>query len=321
MDRHEPLLARIERSAQTFSRSQRTLARYVASHYQSVAFATVAQLARTTGVSEATVVRFAHALDFPGYPALQKEIRRLVRADLKGTERFALSARGARSERANALAPVLAKELENLAALRDGFDARAFRQAVRMLAAASQVMVSGARSTASLASHLAFGLGKLGLDTIRATTLSSETFDAVDRLAPRAVLVVIGFPRYLQDQVRLTAHACRARVATLVLTDSVFSPLRGDVSLYVPAESASFVAYHGAPLALLNALLDAVGNADRARTLAALDRFEQVAERERYFHDGRGERTQPSESRSRRPAARGARGGGARPASAPERTP
>jgi len=318
MDRDPPLIARIEGAAAGFSRSQRTLARYVASHYQNIAFATVAQLARETGVSEATIVRFARALDFPGYPALQKEIRRLVRADLKGTERFALAPVGPRHDPEDPLAPVLDKELENLAGLRDTFDARAFARAVRMLAAASQVMVTGARSTASLAGHLAFGLAKLGLDTIRATTLSSETFDAVARLAPRAALVVIGFPRYLQDQVRLTAHARHAKVATLVLTDSVFSPLCGDVSLYVPAESASFIAYHCAPLVLINALLDAIGNADRARTLAALDRFEQVADRERYFHDDRAPRRSSSERRSRRT---GARGGVVRPSSLPGTTP
>src|SRR6478752_4848713 len=87
-----PLLRRLNEGATDFSKNQRVLARYVLANYQSVAFATVAQLATQSGVSEATIVRFAQALDFPGYPGLQKEIRRLVRAELRGVERFELGA-------------------------------------------------------------------------------------------------------------------------------------------------------------------------------------------------------------------------------------
>jgi DNA-binding MurR/RpiR family transcriptional regulator len=55
------------------------------------------------------------------------------------------------------------------------------------------------------------------------------------------------------------------RLATLTVTDSTFSPLRGQVSLYAPAESASFVAFHCAPLVLLNALVHELSVADEKK--------------------------------------------------------
>src|SRR5688572_14932 len=85
-----PLLKRLKEGAEGFSKHQRTLARYVVKNYESVAFATVSDLAEESGVSEATVVRFAKALDFSGYPEFQNEVRRLLRADLRGVERFKL---------------------------------------------------------------------------------------------------------------------------------------------------------------------------------------------------------------------------------------
>ena len=88
MSTDTPLVRRLKEGADGFSRNQRLLARHVLANYQSVAFATVAQLATQSGVSEATIVRFAQALDFSGYPELQKEIRRLVRAELRGVDRF-----------------------------------------------------------------------------------------------------------------------------------------------------------------------------------------------------------------------------------------
>lgn len=273
------LLRRLTDGARAFSANQRSLAKYVQTHYQTVAFSTVSDLAKQSGVSQATIVRFAKALGFKGYPGFQKEVRRLVRADLKGTERFKLSPAAA-----SPLDLVLAKEMENLGALRDAFDAHAFRAALKSLRSASEVLIVGARATAPLATHMAFGLAKLGMRAARAVAVTSDTYDQTNRLDRRACVVVIGFPRYLRELVELLDFAKSAKLATLAITDSAFSPLRGDVSLYAPAESASFMAFHSAPLVLINALLHELSFADRGATVAALDRFEAVADHRNFFH-------------------------------------
>ncbi len=275
------LLQRLAKGAERFSANQRVLAKYLHSHYQTVAFSNVSQFAEQSGVSEATVVRFAKALGFKGYPDLQKEVRRLVRADLKGTERFQLS-----QADASALDLVLQKEMENLGALREAFDASAFRQALKLLRGASEVLVVGARATAPLAGHLAFGLGKLGMRCSRASSVTSDTYDQIHRLDRKACVIVVGFPRYLRELVEVLDFAKSAKLASLAITDSAFSPLRGDVSLYAPAESASFVAFHAAPLVLINALLHELSVGNRDATLKALDRFEEVAEQRQFFQKG-----------------------------------
>ena len=275
------LLQRLAKGADSYSTNQRVLAKYVQTHYQTVAFSTVSQLAELSGISEATVVRFAKALGFKGYPAFQKEVRRLVRADLKGTERFQLSPADA-----SPLDIVLQKEMENLGALREGFDPSAFRQALKLLRGASEVLVVGARATAPLAGHLAFGLGKLGMRCSRASSVTSDTYDQIHRLDRKACVIVVGFPRYLRELVEVLDFAKSAKLASLAITDSAFSPLRGDVSLYAPAESASFVAFHAAPLVLINALLHELSVGNRDATLKALDRFEEVAEQRQFFQKG-----------------------------------
>lgn len=279
MESETDLLRRLTDGARAFSANQRSLAKYVQTHYQTVAFSTVSDLAKQSGVSQATIVRFAKALGFKGYPGFQKEVRRLVRADLKGTERFKLSPAAA-----SPLDLVLAKEMENLGALRDAFDAHAFRAALKSLRSASEVLIVGARATAPLATHMAFGLAKLGMRAARALAVTSDTYDQTNRLDRRACVVVIGFPRYLRELVELLDFAKSAKLATLAITDSAFSPLRGDVSLYAPAESASFMAFHCAPLVLINALLHELSFADRGATVAALDRFEAVADHRNFFH-------------------------------------
>ncbi|HYC44443.1 MAG TPA: MurR/RpiR family transcriptional regulator [Burkholderiales bacterium] len=277
-----PLIRRLKDGADAFSKNQRTLARYVLKNYESVAFATVSELAAQSGVSEATIVRFAKALDFSGYPAFQKEIRRLLRANLRGVERFKLGAEP-KAARRTPLDAVTEKERENISALYDAFDARAFEKAVRMLRRSSQVVIVGTRSTASLAHHLWFALDKIGIEAVRVTTITSETYDRLGRIGKQACVVVIGFPRYLREHVKVLEFAKARRLATLTITDSTFSPLQGEVTLHAPAESASFVAFHCAPLILVNALVHEVSVADSTRTLEALKKFEVVADSQQYF--------------------------------------
>lgn len=58
------LIERIKSRVEGLSPNQRRLARHVADNYQAVAFSTVSDLSRLSGVSEATVVLFAAALGF-----------------------------------------------------------------------------------------------------------------------------------------------------------------------------------------------------------------------------------------------------------------
>jgi len=277
-----PLIRRLKEGADAFSRNQRALARHVLKNYESVAFATVSQLAQESGVSEATIVRFARALDFSGYPEFQNEVRRLLRADLRGVERFKLGAQPREGQR-TPLDAIAEKERANISALYDLFDAKSFAGAVRMLRRASQVMVVGTRSTASLAHHLWFALDKIAIAATRVSAITSETYDQLSRIGPKACVVVIGFPRYLREHVKLLDYAKARRLATLAITDSTFSPLQGDLTLHAPAESASFVAFHSAPLILINALVHELSVADSTRTLEALRQFEALADARHYF--------------------------------------
>ncbi|MBL8689094.1 MAG: MurR/RpiR family transcriptional regulator [Rhodospirillaceae bacterium] len=277
------LIERIKSRAESLSPSQRQLARHVVDNYQAVAFSTVSDLSRLSGVSEATVVRFAAALGFTGYAAFQKEVRRVVRADLKGTDRFSL-ARPKKPAVEGPLKAVIGKELENIGHLGESFDTTTLLQASARLRSASEILVVGSRSTASLATHLWFALDKLRLPVVKVTGTGSEALDRAARLGPRACVVVIGFPRYLRELVDLLAFARRRGIRTVAITDSPFSPLKGDVNLYALAESSSFVAFHCAPLILVNALVDEVSRADPKRTLDALREFEALAEEVGLFH-------------------------------------
>ena len=268
---------------ESLSKNQRILARYIRAHYQRVAFSTIKQLAQLSGVSEATIVRFVRALDFKGYPAFQKEIRRIVRADLKGTERFKLTYES-KGQKQSPFSGIIEKEIENISYLQEAFNPKEFKRTLLAIQKAPEVLIVGTRSSASLAHHFWFGLTKLEIKATRILSITTETYDYINRLDRRTCVLFIGFPRYLRELIDLLDFSKEKDLRTIILTDSPFSPLQGEINLYTPAESSLFVAFHCAPLILINAILNELSLMEKDKTLNALNRFEALAEAKGYFH-------------------------------------
>jgi DNA-binding MurR/RpiR family transcriptional regulator len=95
-----------------------------------------------------------------------------------------------------------------------------------------EVLVVGTRSTASLAYHLWFGLTKLDIRTVRITSITTETFDYVNKLDHHSLMILIGFPRYLAELMSLLHFAQKKGIRTVTITDAPFSQLLGEMNLY-----------------------------------------------------------------------------------------
>ena len=69
------ILTTIQNRMDTFSKGQKSIARYILDNYDKAAFMTAARLGQAVKISESTVVRFAAELGYDGYPAMQKAMR------------------------------------------------------------------------------------------------------------------------------------------------------------------------------------------------------------------------------------------------------
>ena len=63
---------------------QAILANFIRQNYYKAAFMTVTELAKQVKTSPATVVRFAGALGYAGYPGLKHHLHQVVQDDLTG---------------------------------------------------------------------------------------------------------------------------------------------------------------------------------------------------------------------------------------------
>ena len=81
----------MEEKSSSFSKGQRLIAEYIKEHYDRAAYMTASRLGSVVEVSESTVVRFANALGFEGYPEMQRALQELARTHLTAAQRMGVA--------------------------------------------------------------------------------------------------------------------------------------------------------------------------------------------------------------------------------------
>jgi DNA-binding MurR/RpiR family transcriptional regulator len=114
--------------------------KYILDNYQEAAFATVAELAKKTGVSKATILRFATDLGFEGYQQLQQAIRSTVQRELTTIDRLKEYNQHLGKE-GNAAIKVLLSDIQNLEDTLHGLDPEELGNIVSNIIKADRIII------------------------------------------------------------------------------------------------------------------------------------------------------------------------------------
>jgi len=208
-------------------------------------------------VSESTVVRFALALGYEGYPQLQKALQEVVRHRLTTAQRFEMASE---INPDTVLRTVLKADMQNIRATIEECDEAAFERAVECLLSARDIYILGIRSAAPLARFMGYYLHYLFTNMRVVGEGVNDTFEQLSRIGEGDVLLGISFPRYATRTLDAMAFAQRRGAQVIGLTDGHMSPLRkvSTFCLTAHTDMASFVDSLAAPLSMINALIVAL---------------------------------------------------------------
>ena len=273
------ILALLQKKANTFSKGQRLLARYITESYDKAAFMTAGVLGKTVGVSESTVVRFAVELGFEGYPSMQKALQDMVLNRLTSVQRIEVASD--RIGNQDVVSMVLQSDAEKLRQTSEILDREEFQSAVQAIRCGKRIYVLGARSAAPLASFLGYYLNFM-FRNVHVVTVSgcSEMFEKVVDVNADDVVIAFSFPRYSAATAK-GAQFCRTTGAKVVgITDSRLSPLGQycDYVLLAKSDMVSLVDSLVAPLSVINALLVALASGCEQSLSKTFETLEQVWE-------------------------------------------
>ena len=266
------MIDRLNQSGKRLSKGHRKIAQYIVEHYDKAVFMTASKLGESVGVSESTVVRFASAMGYEGYPQLQRSLQELVSHRLTANQRFEMSTE---IDPREALGVVLKSDVQNLRATMEQMDENVFEDVVNRLLSARAIYVMGLRSAAPLAQFMGYYLNYIFDNVHLVSSGATDVFEEISKLKENDVLVGISFPRYSTRTLEAMRFAKRCGAQVVAITDGPMSPLAdmADATLTARTDMASVVDSLAAPLSLINALLVALG---LHRKEALKDHFRQL---------------------------------------------
>ena len=278
----QDLIHRLNQTGKRLSKGHRRIAEYIMQHYDKAVFMTASSLGKRVGVSESTVVRFAAALGYEGYPQLQRALQELVRHRLTAVQRFEMTSDMTQSQ---VLQTVLKADMQNIRSTIEEIDAAKFDNAVNRIVAARSIYVLGVRSAAPLAQFLGYYLHFVFNNVHIASSDGIDVFERISRVNQDDVLIGVSFPRYSTRTLDAMAYALSRGAQVIGITDGPMSPLveLSTECLTARTDMASFVDSLAAPLSLINALIVAVGLRRRDELAEHFAQLEEIWRRNHTY--------------------------------------
>ncbi|MFL5826808.1 MAG: MurR/RpiR family transcriptional regulator [Thermoleophilaceae bacterium] len=258
-----------------FSRSQKDVGQYIVDHLDEAAFQTAEELARRANTSSSTVVRFAQALGFEGFPELQQAARDEYRRSREG------NAGHVEALLAPPLFPIdqtefeaaLAADHTNVEDTARKVDRDEVMAAVDLISRSERIVLCGTDQMAFFASYLRHLLMLLDLRCEVVASPSQEGLARLGRIDEKTLVIGFSAGRPHPLVVRAVKLARHRKARTIAIADATLSEVAklADHKLYYSSNSPAYVRSHAALLSLVQALaygvyaLDESAYADRIK--------------------------------------------------------
>ena len=269
------LSSEIRQRFEEFSRSQKDVGQYIVDHLDEAAFHTAEELARRANTSSSTVVRFAQALGFEGFPELQSAARdeyRRSRAE-NGTVGEPASPQPLFPIDQTEFEAALAADHVNVAETARKLDRDEVAAAIEAISRSEHTLLCGTDQMAFFASYLRHLLMLLDLRCEVVASPSQEGLARLGRIDERTLVIGFSAGRPHPLVVRAMKLARHRRASTIAIADATLSEVAklADQRLYYSSNSPAYVRSHTALLSLIQALaygvyaLDESAYADRIK--------------------------------------------------------
>jgi len=268
----------IEERNSAFSKSQKKIASYLLSDHDHAAFMNAAEIAGKLGVSEATIVRFATALGFGGFPQLRKFLQNILRDKVSPAIRMRNKLEDLRHGEGHILSQMIEMETKSISEIGHTIHIEDFDAAVATLLGAERIFVFGNGPSRMLAELLELRLNRFGIMTIPLVDSGRDLLEKLILLKPGDVLFATAFARITGELVAALKHARQLACKRILLTDISDTDLFSCADTVLSVKRGPIHSFHSlsAPMTVLNAMILAIAMArpdESLRSLAELEEF------------------------------------------------
>ncbi len=245
----------------TGSASYQAIANYLLRHQVRVTALGIEDLAESCQVSTATISRFARDLGFTNYSAMRNEVAETLQTVFQPVEKL----RNTIEQRSQATSPAQASfeyTRANIEAARQELNNDLINQVVARIVKARTVYVMGFGLSAHLAGMLALHLQPFCNHVVEVVAYGGTEVAAghLAQVGDKDLLVLISFPRYAHDAIKLGHFARDHQTCIVSITDSAASPLASlsDFLLLAPSTHPVLPSSASAAITVIEALVSSL---------------------------------------------------------------
>lgn len=282
------LITEIEQKRGVLSKAQQLVADYILQESVAASFSTIDKIAHASGVSTATVVRFASSLGFSGFTDFQNALQQyFVKGHPDRINRFALNDQLANIEALSdeernvqdALESLTRRHIDNLNKTLSGMNYDTLRQVINTIASADHIYVAGARTSQAAAEYLNFTLQRSFANSTYLLPEPSLLLEKLSGIRSGDVVIVFCVSHYYRFTLDVVRVAKIAGATVIGIFDREDTPLSPYVDLQLTAACKTNV-FHNSALSLIYISDIIVGLC----TEVATERAKSTKELRKQFH-------------------------------------
>lgn len=214
---------RIESQLSKLGAKQRVAAEYILANPTTILFASAVEVAKSSQVDPATVVRLAQRLGYSGYPEFREHLRAENSVNLPHMEQI-LETGHAEGEDPHTLKQrVFEQTMNNVERTFEHLDWHSIEQSITRMLNARRVVIIGAGLSRGMAYHLSRVLQCAQIPTLVLEDWYDLLFEAAS-FTENDVLFAITAQRYSTVTIRALRQARESGAKTIMLTDATFAP-------------------------------------------------------------------------------------------------
>ncbi len=272
----ESLRDRIISQYEAFSAGEKKVAKYVTDHYQEILAISSGELAQITGVSDATVVRFAKTLGYKGFLQLRNDMKKEL-----GTVRSLYSASQNAGEilTDNGISRYILSQQADAERFAAGLDMKMIERVSRRILDAETVYLCGIGSDRVVADYLNNYFPLIGIRTELIDEVGLSMKERVMHLCDRDYVVMSSYPSVQQDEFWMARYAREMGAGLFLITDSDITARIIDPSAdYVKTGSSIETFYNSAVLSMYfcDILLMKLHEMDPERADVYLKKYDEI---------------------------------------------
>ncbi len=256
-------------------RTRQEMMRPILEHPREYVLFSIRALSEKLKVDPATISRTVVAMGFPNYREFRKYLHQRSVTHSTAFERMNAT-NGSHTSFEGHVRKTLDGAIRNLEGACNNLDMNHLKSIADRFYAAKRIYILGGDLAASLVYFLHYQLMELGFD-VTAATSGGHVTHLMRRVTKRDLVIAISFRRGLRQTVEGLVQARAKGCYTIGITDTSISPIArsADESLFVSVDVPHFGSSYVAPMAVLDAIVSAIANRKRARSMAILKEMEK----------------------------------------------